>query len=103
MKNESVLSWLQNWYFSRCDLDWEKERWEHNFGVEFTTIDNPGWSVKIDLRGTNLENKVMENYQEEIDEDDWLFCTIENKKFIGTGGPKNLIKILEFFKTWAEQ
>jgi hypothetical protein len=43
------LSWLQRWYSAHCDGEWE-----HGFGVTIETLDNPGWSVKIDVEGTEL-------------------------------------------------
>ena len=46
----AALSSLQRWYSSQCDGDWE-----HQLGVEITTLDNPGWLVRIELRHTPLE------------------------------------------------
>ena len=33
----NIISKLQDWYFSKCDEDWE-----HEFGVKIDTLDNPG-------------------------------------------------------------
>jgi len=43
------LTWLQAWYPVQCDGDWE-----HEFGVRVETLDNPGWSLRIDLDGTAM-------------------------------------------------
>lgn len=38
-----------NWYVRECDDDWE-----HSYGVKIDTLDNPGWTIAIDLRETSL-------------------------------------------------
>ncbi|OAX48412.1 hypothetical protein gpAD87_09590 [Paenibacillus sp. AD87] len=43
----NTLKWLQNWYLENCNGDWE-----HSYGVKIDTVDNPGWSVEIDLTDT---------------------------------------------------
>ncbi|MFE6026463.1 Imm53 family immunity protein [Streptomyces niveus] len=45
----SRLDWLRNWYAQQCDGEWEHER-----GVRIATIDNPGWTVSIDLEESEL-------------------------------------------------
>lgn len=39
-----LLRFLQDWYLSQCDGDWE-----HQLGIDIGTIDNPGWTVKVSL------------------------------------------------------
>src|SRR5438874_308023 len=51
MTNDS-LKWLMQWYVGQCDNDWE-----HTYGVEIGTLDNPGWSLKVDLTDTALEGR----------------------------------------------
>ena len=46
----STLARLEAWYLRQCNGDWE-----HLYGVTIETLDNPGWSVTIDLTGTKLE------------------------------------------------
>lgn len=48
----SPLTWLQEWYYSQCDGDWE-----HCYGVKIYASDNPGWCVNIDMLGTSVEGK----------------------------------------------
>ena len=50
------LSWLQQWYSAHCDGEWE-----HGFGVTIATLDNPGWSVTIDVEGTQLASTPFES------------------------------------------
>ena len=44
-----VWTWLQAWYVSQCDGDWE-----HQNGISISTLDNPGWEVPIDLVDVDL-------------------------------------------------
>jgi hypothetical protein len=37
IQNENILQWLQSWYQSRCDGEWE-----HNYGVKIDTLDGNG-------------------------------------------------------------
>lgn len=97
METSSLLEDLQTWYAAQCDGDWE-----HSFGVSIGTLDNPGWWVGIDLEDTILEKKDFEGIQDLEPGDDWIHCRVEDKKFLGAGGPRQLIKILEVFLHWAK-
>lgn len=83
---------LQRWYNKQCNGSWE-----HQYGVSIDTLDNPGWTVVIDLVGTDLESMRMEPIVEERDDTDWLNCRIENARFIGNGGPLKLESIFNLF------
>ncbi|OUQ86848.1 immunity 53 family protein [Brevibacillus brevis] len=91
-----ILRWLQEWYASQCDGDWE-----HGSNIRITTIDNPGWGVRINLIDTELENKKFNIIQVDRTEDDWVYCNTENGCFIGAGGTGNLEEILMVFYRWA--
>ncbi len=39
-----VLGELQGWFLAHCNGDWE-----HSHGVSIATLDNPGWSIEINL------------------------------------------------------
>lgn len=98
MKDDTnLLWWLQDWYQQRCDGAWEQE-----CGISIETLDNPGWSLTVDLRGTPLENYTIETVTHEGSEDDWLRCQIEDGQFKGYGGPQNLPHLLQVFKKIAE-
>lgn len=45
MADSDPLKGLQDWYCSQCNGDWE-----HGYGVSIETLDNPGWSLKIELK-----------------------------------------------------
>ena len=93
----NILCWLMNWYQLNCDGDWE-----HLYGIKIDTIDNPGWSVDIDLIDTPLENKVFKKIKINSSNDNWIICRVENNIYKGDGDPSKLEKILTIFKKWVE-
>jgi Immunity protein 53 len=93
---DSVLNWLQEFYLSECD-----GQWEHGVGYTISTLDNPGWSIDFDLEATPLENKAFEPIRLERTENDWVHCRVEANLFQGRGGPKNLTELLTIFRDWA--
>lgn len=96
MKND-VLEWLQKWYLSQADGEWE-----HEHGIKIDTLDNPGWSVTLSLAGTILDSKKFERVEVDKGDVDWYFCWIENNEFQATSSPQHLISVLETFKEWSE-
>ena len=96
MKDNSV-DWLQNWYRSQCDGEWE-----HSYGIKIETLDNPGWIVTIDLLETELEVYKFKEISVKRFDDDWIDCLVKNGKFRGAGGSLNLLEILHIFKEWVE-
>lgn len=91
---------LQRWYLTQCDEDWE-----HSFGIEITTMDNPGWCLKVDLEDTILEweSFTAVSYGDGDDESpDWLDCKVEKMKFVGYGGPRKLSELINTFLDWAK-
>jgi hypothetical protein len=89
---------LQRWYLEHCNDDWE-----HQYGVKFETIDNPGWSMEIDLRGTELSGKEFAEIKLDRSQADWIVCRVREGKFEGFGGAENLKEIIEVFLSWAEE
>ena len=94
----SLLKWLENWYSDKCNCEWE-----HHCGIIIETFDGPGWSVKIDLKGTPLEAKIFGEVEFVRSENDWMDCKVEDGVFQGHGGPANLEEILYVFYRWASQ
>ena len=50
----STLSEIERWFHENCNGDWE-----HSYGVSIETMDNPGWSVTIQVTDTILEGLEM--------------------------------------------
>ena len=89
---------LQNWYISQCNQDWE-----HTYGVRIANIDNPGWSVDIDLSDTDLEDRHLDELNvQRHDEHNWVVCRVQDNVFKGRGGPHNLDEILQVFLDWVD-
>lgn len=93
MIDESFV-WIVNWYSSQSD-------WKERKGIQISTIDNPGWSLKVDLIGTNLQNKMFQKIRIDRTENDWIRSFIEDGIFEGVGGPFNLPEILKIFCDWT--
>ena len=116
----TTLQRLQEWYGKHCErVPWEgpgldpSVPWEELYGVTIDTLDNPGWSVEIDLADTELESEPFERYvDQEAAEAEWLECwrdlreshpTLPNGPvFRATCGPHRLDEALENFLDWAE-
>lgn len=93
----NVLKELQIWYQSQINGDWE-----HGHGVKIDTLDNPGWSLRIDLAGTALEGKNFESLKVERSGYDWLSCVVENSVFAGYCGARNLEEMIGVFIVWSK-
>ena len=76
------LAELQKWYSAQCNDDWE-----HGYGVQIDTLDNPGWTVTIDLAGTGLELKPFIEVHALDPDTTWIRCWVTEAKFRGVGGP----------------
>jgi hypothetical protein len=87
------LGWLQQWYADRCNGDWE-----HLYGVTIGTLDNPGWSLDIDLAETILSDLVVKRVFTERSENDWISYEVTSAKFLGRGGPLALNELIEVFR-----
>ena len=88
---------LNTWYQLNCDGDWE-----HSYGIEIGTMDNPGWFLKIDLKGTALEGT---QFKERIDinDDNWYEVKVKNDVFIGYCSHNNFDNLTELFVKFLEE
>ena len=99
---DGILQALQKWYADQCDGEWE-----HRYGIEISTLDNPGWLVKIDLVGTELEARSFEPIADNVDasgfqhSDRWLHCSVTDGVWQGAGDESKLHMILQTFLAWA--
>lgn len=92
-----MLSWLQNWYLSQCDGEWE-----FRGGIKILSVSNPGWSVEIDVSDTPLEGKEVPFVLVKKTDHDWYGFLIEGGYFIGSGDPSKLEFIIRTFKNLLE-
>ena len=101
--NGDTITRLENWYRRHCN-----DEWENDYGVSIESTDNPGWWVKIDLDGTELEHASFT----EVTRGDgaclnptppWMHCYVDEKHvFNGGGDPTKLGDILDAFLQWAD-
>lgn len=97
-----ALQQLQSWYRAQCNGDWE-----HSYGVKIDTLDNPGWSLAIDLTGTSLEEVPFSKVTKGViagditENQDWLVCEVREKTFTGAAGPNSLSVLIGMFLVWA--
>lgn len=63
----SGIEWVVEWFCSQCDGDWE-----HENQIKLSTVDNPGWSLVIDLCGTSLDGVEIEWRLMEVSDSDWI-------------------------------
>lgn len=90
------LQELEKWYGSNGDGDWE-----HQNGISIGTLDNPGWTVDINLAETRLENVPYTAIRLDRSDTDWLHCEVKGQRFLGFGGVHNLSEIISIFTAWA--
>jgi hypothetical protein len=83
---------LQEWYARHCDSEWE-----HDHGVRIDTLDNPGWSLRVDLTATALEGSAANWSKVERSEHDWLHWRIADDHFEAFCGPTNLTEAVVVF------
>ena len=93
----NAYEYIREWYKKNCDGDWE-----HQYGIQIGTLDNPGWEVRIDLALTELEDLNIEYKLFQQADDDWYGFSVKNKVFEGAGDPDKLETILEKFREIAE-
>lgn len=86
-----LLKVLQQWYQSKCD-----GTWEHMYGVEIDTLDNPGWTVSL----TGETDKKSMNIFVDRSEGNWLSVKSFDDNFVAYGGINNLEEILAHAVEW---
>jgi len=74
---------LMAWYRSQCNGDWE-----HQHSVRIGTLDNPGWSMDVDLADTAQSGRSLPQRMLERSEDDWLFVEVKDDVFRARGGQR---------------
>ncbi|WP_426491658.1 immunity 53 family protein [Hymenobacter sp. 102] len=92
-----ALAWLQQWYKSQCDGEWEFRQ-----GIKILSVSNPGWSVEIDVSDTVLEDVSIEPRGHNKTPDDWYGFVLEDGLFVGSGDSSKLEFIILAFKGLLE-
>lgn len=105
--SDDNLNWLAAWYLAECNEDWE-----HSYGVKIDTLDNPGWTIVIDLNETSLEGRTFQKVSVGEPASDlgqwkrlgsWWVADVSAGKFEGACGPLDLGNMIGVFRSWVEQ
>ena len=94
---DNIIKWISEWYENNCDGEWEQ-----NYGITIDTLDNPGWSISIDLIDLDIEFSSIPWTFIEKSQNDWYGYKIENGKFEASGDPTKLTFLLNKFKEIVE-
>lgn len=94
----SSITQLQHWYFSNCNGDWE-----HEYGVAIDTLDNPGWSLKVELTGTPCEGRDLarSTVGDQDTDDSWHVRWVADNEYNAAGGALMLDTMIDDFLRWA--
>jgi hypothetical protein len=95
--NTNQLKRLIDWYANQCNGDWE-----HSYGVLLTTLDNPGWRLRVDLAGTHKEGESFNEVADLEPDDNWYRCWVEDNRFHAAGGIRMLPQMLQTFLDWVD-
>ncbi len=93
-----ILDWLQLWYVSHCDEDWE-----HCFGMSFQMSTPSVLSVSINFSETELDGFAREEHETIDDRVGTYSHRFENNIFSARGDICSLGVILNIFKNVAEE
>lgn len=96
MEAMTDLDELMSWYASHCDGDWE-----HSYGVRIDTLDNPGWTVEIDLARTELEAKHFSKISEDFGDLGWTQIEIKDGVWSAACDHRGLTRVLRIFLDWG--
>lgn len=98
MTTQQPLTKLQDWYISNCDGDWE-----HTYGFKLETLDNPGWTITVDLNETHQENQAFTEHSINPEhETEWLFLSRDGSRLTGACGPTELETMLTLVTEWLQ-
>jgi hypothetical protein len=89
---------LLKWYAARCDGEWE-----HTTRVSIGTIDNPGWSLFVDLSDSYSTLPSFTRVNVERSAVDWYQCWLQGSKFEAACGPQNLEDVVSTFCNWIAE
>ena len=92
------LAGIQEWYVSQCDGDWE-----HMYGVSLGTLDNPGWTLTIELQETQWQDIAFSEVSDLDPDQDWYSCRKQGPVFKAACGPRMLGTVFRIFLDWTKQ
>jgi hypothetical protein len=98
VSTRTTLERLSDWYLRHCDGEWE-----HGFGFEIRTLDNPGVAIDINLEDTELQRIPFDEFKDAYDSTDrWLLCRRTETLFEARGAATRFEDMLRIFLDWAD-
>ncbi|MDI7164983.1 Imm53 family immunity protein [Leptospira santarosai] len=94
MKQDGIFDWLIQWYSDQCNGIWELEN-----QIKIYTVSNPGWTFKVGLKSTILENYEIESDPIETEETDWYLYYIRDAVYKASGDPSKLPTLVGIFQS----
>lgn len=98
----NILYELASWFSMQCDGNYE-----HMEGITIETLDNPGWSIKVSLDGTLLQDKsfvpIKRGDPDDVNDSEWIDCYKQDDFFIAYGGRAMLEEIIRIFIDWMKE
>jgi hypothetical protein len=89
---DDVLDQLQAWYLEQCDGEWELDG-----SIRIDTIENPGWSLTVDLEGTAYAGLTLDRKEDDAGEADWIHWWSDGSQFHAYAGPAGLTRAVHEF------
>jgi hypothetical protein len=90
---------LESWFAQQCDGEWEHENL-----LKIETIDNPGWSISIDLTGIITENATNKPWALIRDDvDNWYGFKLVEGVFSAWGGQSSLEELIEILLNYTSE
>ncbi|EMO32648.1 hypothetical protein LEP1GSC175_3401 [Leptospira santarosai str. HAI821] len=94
MKQEDIFNSLIQWYSEQCN-----EQWELQNQIKIYTVSNPGWTFKVGLKSTILENYEIESDPIKTEETDWYLYYIRDAVYKASGDPSKLPTLVGIFQS----
>jgi hypothetical protein len=99
----SNLEWLQRFYLSLCNGDWE----HGEGGCDIGNVDNPGWSFKFELADTVYAQidgpDIRKGTDLSGDGPEWIILKKVGTAIEGACGPLKSDELIGEFRTWIDE
>ncbi len=92
------LEWLGTWYQQQCN-----GKWEHQKGMLLEALSGepqPGWRLRIDLRGTAAAGSPSRHLAVCAFKGAWLRCNLNQQQFEGEG--EEVEELIAVFRRWID-
>ena len=88
---------LEAWHARRRAGEWKRHH-----GITIATLDNPGWRLRIDARGSDQRERPFAPISVATSDLDWLECRVYDRIIEDAGGPDKPALIPRAFRDWCK-